>query len=309
MAANIRVGTCGWSDPGYAADWYPSRLPAGARLRWYAERFDYVEVNSTFYAIPTARTVERWATETPDNFLFDVKLPKVLSRHRMHLKLLPPDLRARVLNERGYALLTPESQKLIAQRFLREIQPLADAGKLGALLLQLAPAFAPATHRLTEIDSLREELTPHPLAVELRHREWVSGPQLNETLAYFRSRRMTLVSVDAPESDHFTVMPRRDDVTNPALAYFRLHGRNLDGYIAARSVAERFDYEYSSEETDEIVTRLRAVSVQAIELHVAANNNRSSQALKLTRALRMKLGLPERAQGWPWQEKGQKQLL
>jgi uncharacterized protein YecE (DUF72 family) len=82
VKTDLRVGTASWTDPGFVEDWYPPKLPAGARLRWYAEHFNYVEVNATFYAIPTAKTVERWVTETPDDFLFDVKLPRLFPATR-----------------------------------------------------------------------------------------------------------------------------------------------------------------------------------------------------------------------------------
>src|SRR5258705_8908757 len=206
MAADIRIGTASWTDPGFIQDWYPPKLPASARLHWYAGHFDYVEVNATFYAIPLARTVERWCAETPDDFLFEVKLPKLLSRHRMQAKFLPPDLRARVPNERGYVALTAESEKLVVQRLLRELRPLREAKKLGAFLLQLSPAFRPKDFQLSELDSLRDLLAPYPLAVELRNRDWDTGRQLQQTLDYFRTRLVTLVLVDAPESEHFTVM-------------------------------------------------------------------------------------------------------
>src|SRR5438093_6755747 len=129
--AEKRIGTASWTDPGFIADWYPKELPASQRLRWYGEHFNLVEVNATFYALPAARTVERWCAETPEDFIFDVKLPKLLSRHAMELKFLPPDLRARVPARKGVVELTPESERLVAQRLLREIQPLRDAGKLG----------------------------------------------------------------------------------------------------------------------------------------------------------------------------------
>src|SRR3954465_3641885 len=79
----ILVGTASWTDPGFIADWYPKDIAARKRLAWYAEHFNLVEVNSTFYAIPSAKAVERWCSETPDDFCFDVKLPKLLSRHSM----------------------------------------------------------------------------------------------------------------------------------------------------------------------------------------------------------------------------------
>jgi uncharacterized protein YecE (DUF72 family) len=289
VATDIRIGTASWTDPGFIADWYPPKLPASARLRWYAEHFNYVEINATFYAIPTAKTVERWALETPDDFLFDAKLPKALSRHAMQAKFLPPDLRAKVPAVRGYVTLNPASEKLIVQRFLREMRPLAEAKKLGAFLLQLSPSFRPRTHQLAELDSLREELCDHPLAVELRNRDWVSGEERAATLEYFRARQITFVLVDAPESEHFTVMPELNCVTSPRLGYFRFHGRNEEGYIRGRSVAERFDYDYSPAEVSELAERVRAVAREVRELHIAANNNRSNYAPKLARLLQEKL--------------------
>lgn len=286
----LRIGTASWTDPGFVEDWYPPKLPASQRLGWYAEHFDYVEVNATFYAIPTARTVERWCAETPDGFLFDVKLPKALSRHAMQPRFLPADLRSKVAIKQGKVELTPKTEELITRRFLKEIAPLKEAGKLGSLLLQLSPAFSPREHELTELDSLRTHLEGHKLAVELRNRNWIVGTQFSETLDYFKKRELTLVLVDAPESEHFTVMPGFDEVTHPALGYVRLHGRNEQGYIKGRSVAERFDYDYSEAETQEIAARLRKVSKQVAELHIVANNNRSNYAPKLAKKLQELLG-------------------
>ena len=89
----IVVGTSSWADPGFVEKWYPTGLPARDRLGWYAERFEGVEVNSTFYAIPGRATVERWVAVTPAGFTFDVKLHRLLSRHAAPLESLPPGLR------------------------------------------------------------------------------------------------------------------------------------------------------------------------------------------------------------------------
>lgn len=287
------MGTASWTDPGFIEDWYPPKLPASQRLRYYAEHFNFVEVNSTFYALPQARTVQRWCDETPADFVFDVKLPKVLSRHAMAPKFLPPDLRVRVAVANGTIRLTPQSQDLIARRFAREIQPLKEAGKLGALLLQLSPAFRPRDHQLAELDSLREALDGFRVAVELRNRDWAIGEQLEQTVAFFKERGATLVLVDAPRSEHFTVMPGFDRITNPRLGYLRLHGRNEQGYIRGRSVAERFDYDYSENEVQEIAERIRALEKEVAELHVIANNNRSNYAPKLAKRLQELLRVGE----------------
>jgi uncharacterized protein YecE (DUF72 family) len=291
MATEIRVGTASWTDPGFVGDWYPPKLPASQRLRWYSEHFNFVEVNSTFYAIPQAKMVDRWCQETPGDFLFDVKLPKVLSRHAMEPKFLPPDVRSKVTLVNGKIKLTAHTEKLIVQRFLREMQPLIEARKLGAFLLQLSPAFRPKTHQLTELDTLWENFAGHTVAVELRNRDWVIGPQFNETIRYFDKRRITLVLVDAPPSEHFTIMPGFDVITNPKLGYLRLHGRNEQGYIKGRSVAERFDYDYSEQEIKEVAARIRALEKEIERLHVIANNNRSNYAPKLARRLQELLGL------------------
>jgi len=292
----IRIGTASWTDPGFVADWYPPKLPASARLRWYAERFNYVEVNSTFYAIPNARTVERWCNETPGDFLFDVKLPKALSRHRMEAKFLPPDLRVKLPQRNGAVQLSPETEELVMTRLLRELEPLRSANKLGAFLLQLSPSFRPKNNQLTELDSLLPRLDGVPLALELRNRDWVTGDQMDQTLSWLRERRVTFVLVDAPASEHFTVMPGIDCVTNPALGYFRFHGRNEEGYIRGRSVAERFDYEYSDDEVKELAERIRKVALEVEELRVIANNNRSNYAPRLVERLTKLLNLERELQ-------------
>ena len=281
MASDIRIGTASWTDPGFIQDWYPAKLAAGHRLRWYAEHFNYVEVNASFYSIPAMRVVERWCAETSADFLFDIKLPKLLSRHSMEAKFLPPDLRSRVPEKRGRVELTPKSEELVSQRLLRELQPLFDARKFGVFLLQLSPSFSPKKNELGELDSLAPFLAPHRFVVELRNRDWVTEPQLQDTLEYFRSRHLTFVLVDAPQSEHFTVMPGLDCVTNPQLGYFRFHGRNEQGYIKGRSVAERFDHDYSDEEVGELSGRIEKIEERVKELHIVANNNRSNYAPRL----------------------------
>src|SRR5215208_7214436 len=115
MAGRIAIGTSSWADPGFVEEWYPPDLPARERLGWYAERFEAVEVNSTFYAVPSARTVARWASETPGGFTFDVKLHRLLSRHSADLKSLPPKLREGAQTAgRGRVVLTPQLEAAVA---------------------------------------------------------------------------------------------------------------------------------------------------------------------------------------------------
>src|SRR3954447_2506271 len=132
----IVVGTSSWSDPGFVEDWYPPDLAARDRLAWYAEHFEAVEVNSTAYAVPVRRVVERWAQATPDGFTFDVKLHRLLSRHRAEPKDLPKALRGRAETDaRGRVILEARLEDAVLEATLEALEPLQHAGKLATLLL------------------------------------------------------------------------------------------------------------------------------------------------------------------------------
>lgn len=288
----ILVGTASWSDPGFVERWYPKKMPASERLQWYAQHFDLVEINSTFYSVPEQRMVERWCGATPDHFTFDVKLPQLFSFHSTQPKLLPPDLqRCAETDARGRVKPTPDLQEALLKSFLRAISIFRDAGKLGVFLLQLSPAFSPRKHELTEIEPLIEMLSEYELAIELRNRNWVVGDQLQVTMDFFRKHHAIFVNVDAPESDHFMVMPSElDEVTNSNFAYLRLHGRNAKAYITGKSVAARFDYDYSEEEIEEVAQRSSKLAREAKELHVIFNNNNLDYAPRAALRLRKALG-------------------
>jgi uncharacterized protein YecE (DUF72 family) len=298
----IRIGTSSWADPEFVRDWYPPKLPAAARLGWYAEHFDYVEVNSTFYAIPSRKVVERWDSETPAGFLFDVKLPGLLSRHATKLMSLPPDIRPFARSSSGGNLLvTPELERVVVERILEEIEPLSGADKLGVFLLQLSPSFSPRKHKLDELDRLTSLFRDWRLAIELRNRNWLIDAHRDATLQFFKDRKLALVLVDAPQSEHFTVMQSENQLTNLKLAYLRLHGRNARAYISGRSVAERFNYDYSDEEIAEVAGRVRGLAENTEEVHVAFNNNHSLYAPNAALRLKAALGLASAASAPLWQ--------
>jgi uncharacterized protein YecE (DUF72 family) len=279
VAGRILVGTSSWADPGFVEEWYPPGMPARDRLPWYAERFEGVELNSSFYAVPDRRTVERWVRATPGDFTFDVKLHRLLSRHAADVKSLPPDLRDGVeTNQRGRVRLTPELELAMADQIVDAVGSLEEAGKLGAFLLQLTPAFSPGKHDLAELDPLIERLAPRIVAVELRHRGWVEEKRVEDTLSHLSERGAAFVAVDAPREDEFQIMPPIDAVTNDRLAYLRAHGRDAHAYIHGKTVAERFAYQYSDDELEEIAERARGMAEQAAEVHIAFNNNRGADA-------------------------------
>jgi uncharacterized protein YecE (DUF72 family) len=273
--AKILVGTASWSDPGFVEHWYPKKMPAGDRLAWYAQHFEMVEVNSTFYSVPDARMVERWGRSTPAGFIFDVKLHQLLSRHSTNRKMLPPALQKTAETDaKDRVKLTPKIEKAVIQEFRRSVEILRGEGKLGALLLQLSPGFSPRKHQLDELDDLLGAFGDCRLAVELRNRNWVEGENRETTLEFLRAHSAAMVLVDAPAEKHFTIMPPDlNAITNPSLAYLRLHGRDAHAYTTGKTVAARFNYDYSDAEIGEVAKRARDLAREASEVHVVFNNN------------------------------------
>ena len=279
MAGRVVVATGGWSAP----EWYPRGLPARERLPSLAERLEAVEIDSSFYALPAGRTVQRWATITPERFSFTAKLHRALSRHAAPLKSLPRDLRDGVrLTERGRVVLDDELEAALCARTLEVFEPLFAAGRLSCLLLQLTPAFRPGEHELAELEPLVQALAPVPLAIELRHRDWMQ--RRDATLGWFRDVGAAFVCVDAPATEAPVAMPREDAVTRGDLAYLRAHGRSAERYLHGRSAAQRFDYAYSHAELGELAERARTLADSAERVVCVLAN--AGQALASALALR-----------------------
>jgi uncharacterized protein YecE (DUF72 family) len=288
----ILVGTASWSDPGFVQRWYPKGMRANERLGWYAQHFEMVEVNSTFYSVPDLRMVERWCAATPDGFIFDVKLHQLFSFHSTAAKLLPPDLQERAETDaKGKVQLTPALEEAMIKVFLRSASVLRAAGKLGVLLLQLSPAFSPRKHQLSELERLINMLGDYQLAIEFRNRNWATGEQLKSTIDFLKQHNAIFVNVDGPIAEHFTIMPSDlDEITNPSFAYLRLHGRNARGYLSGKTVAARFDYDYSDKEIVEVAERSKKLARETRELHVIFNNNNLDYAPRAAARLRVALG-------------------
>jgi uncharacterized protein YecE (DUF72 family) len=282
MAGRVVVATGGWS----VAEWYPPGVEPRERLRSLAERLDGVEIDSSFYALPAKRTVERWSEMTPERFTFTAKLHRALSRHAAPLKSLPADLRDGVdVTDRGRVVLNEELEAALCARTLEIFEPLYAAGRLSCLLLQLTPAFNPSDHELSELEPLVQALAPVPVAIELRHRDWLN--RRDATLEWFREAGAAFVSVDAPRTDAPVAMPPEDAVTRDDLAYLRAHGRNAEGYLRGRSAAERFDHAYSDAELRELADRARALAETAERVECVLSNG--AHALESALSLRQLL--------------------
>jgi uncharacterized protein YecE (DUF72 family) len=273
-------------------------MRAYERLAWYAQHFEMVEVNSTFYSAPDPRMVERWCAITPAAFTFDVKLHQLFSFHSTAAKLLPPDLQPLAnVDAKEKVRPTPELEEAMAKIFLRSMSILQDAKKLGVLLLQLSPAFSPKKHELSELEPLIDMLRGHRLAIEFRNRNWAIGEQLRSTIDFLRKREAIFVNVDAPTAEHFTIMPPElNEVTDRRVAYLRLHGRDAKAYLTGKTVAARFNYDYSNDEIEEVAQRARRLAREADEVHVVFNNNALDYAphaaSRLRKALKQLVTLP-----------------
>jgi uncharacterized protein YecE (DUF72 family) len=269
--SRISVSIGSWTDKEYKGLLFPKGLPDNQRLTTLATWFDHVEVNSSYHRVPPVAFVENWVKQTPPEFVFDFKLPKEISAD--------PEGTAR-------------DGRFVTQ-LLRSAQPLLESGKLGAFFLVLPPSFGPKKHRLEELDLLVEKLRPHLLAVELRHRDWMSGEQRERTLEYYRRNQLVWIAVDMPRIEGSTLMPPIDEVTNPRLAYLRLHGRRPD-WLQLRDQEQKHTYPYPDSELEEIAGRVRTLATKANTVHVVANNHAQDFAPKTALGLQRLLGLAKR---------------
>ncbi len=301
-----RVGICSWTDPSLIkeGEFYPARsMSAEARLRYYAAAFDTVEVNSSYYALPSARNAALWVERTPPGFLFNVKAYSLMTGHHPRADALPADLRAMLpatpkTTRRGEidrAAFPPEALDRCFALFREALRPLAEADRLGYVLFQLAPWVRFSEGALAYLATLSDRLPGWTVAVEFRDRSWIPG-QATEVFDALAKAKLTAVSVDAPPTPN--AIPRVLEATTDT-AVLRLHGRNAAGWLAQLHgdeplVREKYDYLYREEELAELVGDARILGAKAKRVFIVFNNNnRDYPARNALGALRL-LGKPAR---------------
>jgi uncharacterized protein YecE (DUF72 family) len=283
VAPDIRVGTSGWSYPSGKGTWngifYPAprgRQHRGApkfdELSFYAEHFNTVEVNSSFYRIPTVDSAKKWAARTPRNFEFSLKLYQKFTHPDMFVKATgsdPSDLSQRDADE-----------------FRTAIDPIARAGKLGALLAQFPASFKNDPDARGYLEWLLARFQEYPVAVELRHRSW--SDEREEILALLKSFGAAWAQIDEPK---FKGSIRQNRSGDPgAFYYLRLHGRNAAQWWKHDKSEDRYNYLYSAEELEPFAEAAKDVSRKVKKAYLYANNHFSAKSVANAAILQYQLG-------------------
>jgi uncharacterized protein YecE (DUF72 family) len=282
-AGSIRIGTASWTDPTMTASgvFYPSGADsAEERLQYYASRFPLVEVDATYYSLPSRRTSELWVERTPPDFTFDIKAHALMTGQPTETKRLPKDLREALPPEvaekaRIYAKDLPdEVRDEVWARFADGLEPLREAGQLGSILLQYPRWFFTSSENRDTIEDAVDRLRNAGLegAVEFRNATWFNEKNIERTLAFLGDRKIPLVLVDGPQGFKSSV-PALTATTSPDLALVRFHGRRTETWEATNiKTVERFRYLYDDEELAEWGRRVREAASQARDTHVLFNN-------------------------------------
>ena len=290
----VRLGVAGWTDPSLTERgvFYPDDATTPeARLRYYASKLSLVEVDATYYSLPTRELAQRWVKRTPQSFVFDIKAHALMTGHGTEVHRLPGWIaeavpaRLRAAKRIFPGVLPPDIVDEVWRRFLDALTPLGAAGKLGAVLLQFPPWFKPSPESANAIRQARARLGDTLGAVEFRHRDWLKGRVADRTFQLLEELGLAYVMVDAPQGME-TSVPPTIGVTSPRLAVVRLHGRRAETWEQRHDVvSERYRYLYQDHQLRSWVLPIVDIAKQHQGVHVLFNNNHANYAT--TNALEM----------------------
>ncbi len=293
----LKVGTASWTDKTLIAcgRFYPKEArSAEARLRFYATQFPLVEVDSSYYAMPSATNSELWVERTPDDFTMNVKAFRLFTGHQTQPAVLHKDIQA-ALPEGGktlyYRSTPPEIRKELWRRFIKALEPLKAAGKLGLVHFQFPSWLLRNPEGHAHVRHCVEQMAGHTVSIEFRNATWFAKEHQASTLAFLRELGAVHTIVDGPEGFSNSV-PAIWEATNPKVALLRLHGRNTATWNVkgATAASDRFNYDYSDEELDGIAGGAARLVNMVDDLHVVFNNNMEDQGQRNARSLMRLLG-------------------
>jgi uncharacterized protein YecE (DUF72 family) len=281
---NILLGSASWTDKTLVAcgRFYPPQAKsAEARLRYYATQFPLVEVDSSYYGMPTPANAQLWAERTPEHFTFNVKAFRLFTGHQTSPIVLHKDLQQALGPDPPKVLYYKDTPKEIRdelwRRFSEALEPLRQAGKLGAVHFQFAPWLLRNREGMAHVAHCAEMMQGHLLSVEFRNKTWFDGDNLGKTIAFERELGVAHTVVDEPQG-FANCVPCVWEVTHPALALVRLHGRNQETWNSkGPASSSRFNYWYSDDELAAMVPRIRGIASLAESVHVVFNTNYEDQ--------------------------------
>ena len=282
----VRFGIASWTDPTMTASgvFYPKGAnTAEERLRYYAGQFPVVEVDATYYVLPSKRTAESWVERTPKGFVFDVKAHALMTGQPTEVARLPKAIKEELGTElaerkRIYRKDLPtELLDAVYEQFRDAIEPLVEAGKLWAVFVQFPKWVFPSNEARELILETRRRLEV-PIAVEFRHGSWFNEKNAERTIKFLEDNKIPYVAVDEPQGFKSSVPPVVVP-TSPDLAVFRFHGRNKENWEKKGiTPAERFRYLYDEDELADWTPKIAAVAKKTKETHVVFNNCYSNYA-------------------------------
>ena len=278
----LRIGTSGWNYPSGKGTWnglfYPVRRGRAAGLKdfdelsWYAEHFDTVEVNSSFYGPPAPETAARWVEKTPPGFEFSLKLHQQFTHPEMFKRTALANL-----PDATPAALTELARVNDADigKFKSGIDPIATAGKLGALLAQFPASFKDTPQNRAYLEWLLHTFREYPVAVELRHKSW--SDQIASTLAMLGEHKAAWVQIDEPK---FQLSIRQNFLPNiKGFYYMRLHGRNAAQWWKHDKSEDRYNYLYSVDELRPFAETASAADAIVRKAYLYLNNHFSAKSV------------------------------
>ncbi|MET7963934.1 DUF72 domain-containing protein [Micromonospora zamorensis] len=268
---DILVGTASWTDRTLLdSGWYPQTADTPEkRLAYYARQFPLVEVDATYYSPPAEATAKLWAERTPAGFTFNIKAFSLLTGHPTRVSALYKDLRPETDKKNVYPDDLPaQSYEEVWTRFLSALDPLVEAGKLGALLFQFPPWFTIKRANKQYLLEVAKRCAPLRPAYEFRHASWFDGDNAEETLAFLREHQLPYVCVDMPQGHRSSLPPILAATAD--LAVVRFHGHS-DKWTS-KDIHEKFGYHYSKRELADWAPKLRELADEAGQTHVLMNN-------------------------------------
>ncbi len=291
----VRIGTSGWSYSSGKGRWNGLFYPATRskregtdrfdELRFYAEHFDTVEVNTTFYGQPRAEITRGWAARTPPGFDFSLKLYQKFTHPKMFKEAA---LKSAPGSEGPLLDLLAQVTQADIDDFRAGIDPLASAGKIGAVLAQFPPSFKDSPDARDYIAQLLRAFVEYPVAVELRHRSWSDA--IGETLSLLNAFGAAWVQIDEPK---FQFSIRQNYLPNvTGFYYMRLHGRNAAHWWRHDKSEDRYNYLYTADELREFSETAGAAKELVRKSYLYTNNHFSSKSVVNAVMLKAQLGQP-----------------